>query len=93
MLSLVLRQNVFGEIGFLGNVKEKMKMRMVNRKLAKSKGIDKLLITLFLAAFGLGLCIYFKNQVYPIFTLTISQMSSTTKDLTSGNPASGSTGN
>lgn len=78
-----------GRVQFLQGLKNIVK----NMSLSKKAGIDQLLIALFLAAMGLGLCIYFRNAAYTMFTNGITTMTSRVSDLMSGTVNNGSTGN
>lgn len=79
--------NTVGKVNFMEFIKEKSVS-----KLGKKAGIDKLLITLFLTAMGLGLCIYFRNSTYTMFVTGITTMTSKVNDLMSGTVDSTTTG-
>ena len=50
----------------------------------KKKGDDKLIVALVLAALGVGLCIYFRNNIYDIMTSTVATLKTQIQNLIAG---------
>jgi len=64
----------------LGRIKHKANNFFIRKK----QGDDKLIVALVLAALGVGLCIYFRNNIYDIMTSTISTLKTQIQNLIAG---------
>lgn len=62
----------------------KFRNKLNNFFMRKNKGDDKLIVALVLAALGVGLCIYFRNNIYDIMTDTISTLKTQIQNLLAG---------
>ncbi len=62
----------------------KFKNKLNNFFTNKKKGDDKLIVALVLAALGVGLCIYFRNNIYDIITSTIATLKTQIQNLLAG---------
>lgn len=63
--------------------KERAKNKMKS-SLKKKAGDDKLIITLVLCALGVGLCIYYRNNIYTTMTSALSSINTDINNLLSG---------
>lgn len=61
-----------------------IKLKANNFFIRKKQGDDKLIVVLVLAALGVGLCIYFRNNIYDIMTSTISTLKTQIQNLIAG---------
>lgn len=62
----------------------KFKNKLNNFITKKKKGDDKLIVALVLAALGVGLCIYFRNNIYDIMTSTVATLKTQIQNLIAG---------
>jgi hypothetical protein len=62
----------------------KFRNKLNNFFISKKKGDDKLIVALVLAALGVGLCIYFRNNIYDIMTDTIATLKTQIQNLLAG---------
>lgn len=62
----------------------KFSNKLNNFFISKNKGDDKLIVALVLAALGVGLCIYFRNNIYDIMTDTIATLKTQIQNLLAG---------
>ncbi|MCR3758893.1 hypothetical protein KYB31_07805 [Clostridium felsineum] len=54
------------------------------KKLNKKAGVENLVVAFVLIAVGLGLCIYYRNQLYSMMTSGLSSLGASIKSLMSG---------
>ncbi|QAA32709.1 MULTISPECIES: hypothetical protein [Clostridium] len=62
----------------------KFRNKLNNFITKKKKGDDKLIVALVLAALGVGLCIYFRNNIYDIMTSTVATLKTQIQNLIAG---------
>ncbi len=62
----------------------RFKNKLSNFFTKKKKGDDKLIVALVLAALGVGLCIYFRNNIYDIMTSTVATLKTQIQNLIAG---------
>lgn len=61
-----------------------IRLKANNFFIRKKQGDDKLIVALVLAALGVGLCIYFRNNIYDIMTSTVSTLKTQIQNLIAG---------